>query len=188
MAAMADAERDWRRNSLAKSCASLERRPTLPKGREEADREEKLPEEDEELRRTSVFSRRRDPARWKPPEDEEPLSGMVNCCVGGLEPCVAALPLSPNRAALFFFSRRLLSAALASPGPMLLLKDCERFLRLLLLLSSKNSMTKACWGSLRAWLWGGEDRAGVEDVSGASMEGGVKGRAVERSEGECWRG
>ena len=172
---MADGGRDWRRNSAANSCASLDRRPTLAKGRVEAEREEKL---EEELRRMSVFSRRREPARWSPPEDEEPLRGTVNCCVGGLEPC-AAVPLSPSRAALFFFSRRLLSAVLASLGPMLVVKDCDRFLRVL---SSKNSMTKACWGSPRAWLWGEEDRAGVEEVSGGSMAGGV-----ERSDGE-WRG
>lgn len=134
------------RSSAANSWASLDFLPALPNclcaGRDAAcpgGEGEWLPlPPPPPLGGSSVFSRLRELERWGPCPWPEPFSGTVICCVGGGWPCTEAgrSPLCPLPL------RRSSLARNAEYESGLAVKDCERFLRGL---SSKNSMTKACW-------------------------------------------
>lgn len=114
------------RNSAWNSWVSLDRLPTLAKGRTETEeREDKLV-----LIRSSVFSLRREPALCGP-EEPGPFRGMVYRWAGGVLKAGDGTCLSPVALEPF--------PALSS-WAVLLVKDWERFFRGL---SSKNSMTKA---------------------------------------------
>lgn len=127
------------RNSAVNSWASLDLRPTLLKGLTDTDEEER--EEKPVLIRSSVFSLRREPALWKP-EGAGPFRGTVYCWVGGMPEAADGTCLSPLEPFLAFSGWTL--GAEGSGGDVLPVKDWERFFRRS---SSKNSITKAWWGS-----------------------------------------
>lgn len=150
-------------NSALNSFASLDLRPTLLKGltETEEEREEKLV-----LILSSVFSRRREPALWNP-EESEPFSGIVKRWVGGVVKEEDETFLSVFGLELFCscWIRRFEG----SGGPAVCVKDWERFF---LELSSKNSMTKACFASALPWMGRDWDSGGEED-RGSSDPGEV---------------
>lgn len=159
------------RNSAVNSWASLDLRPTLLKGLTETEAEER--EEKLVLILSSVFSLRREPALWGP-VDEGPFRGIVYRWVGGVAEAGNGACLSPDGLKLFFAFSSWTLRPEGSDGVVLLVKDCERFF---LGLSSKNSMTKAWWGSdlqrlERDWNSGGEEDRGSSESGEAKRCGG----------------
>lgn len=135
------------RNSAVNSCVSLDLRPTLLKGLDGTEEEER--EEKPVLMRSSVFSLRREPERWNP-EGAASFSGIVYRCVGGVFKDVGGVCLPPEGLELLVFS------CPEGSGEMLL-----RVFREL----SKNSMTKAWWGSKLLWVEIDWDSAGESPES-----------------------